>query len=179
MDEEPDEAVTLLGRSRGSRRITKTRYAACIIVFAVLVSAALCLAVGLGVGYGLSSSVSDNGDGSSGTYEHAAVATDAARCSQVGADMLRKGGSAVDAAIASLLCVGVINLHSTGIGGGGFMVLYNATNKTATAIDHRETAPGRANSSMYSPFGPNETASLYGISAFNLLSSYAHSDPVN
>lgn len=78
----------------------------------------------------------------SGSYTHAAVATDAAECSQIGVDVLKKNGSAVDAAIASLLCVGVLNLQSTGLGGGGFMVIYNATTDSSTVIDFRETAPG-------------------------------------
>ena len=77
-----------------------------------------------------------------GSYTHAAVATDAAECSQIGVDILRKGGSAVDSAIASLLCVGVMNPQSTGIGGGGFLVYYNATSNLSTVIDFRETAPG-------------------------------------
>ena len=155
--------------SAGSKRHSVERN--CLFCFilavAVLVSASVALALGLGVGYGLSESIgseesSSGSSGSSGTYEHAAVATDAPQCSVVGADILRHGGSAVDAAIASLLCVGVINFHSTGIGGGGFMVFYNATSKIATSLDYRETAPGRANSSLYAPFGPNETESLYG-----------------
>ena len=158
------EEAHLLQNSRKRSRAKKVLLCCIILVGAVLVAAVVALALGLGLGYGLSKSV-DSGSGgrsSSGTYEHAAVATDAAQCSVVGADILRSGGSAVDAAIASLLCVGVINFHSTGIGGGGFMVFYNATSKTATTFDYRETAPGRANSSMYEPFGPNETQSLFG-----------------
>ena len=65
----------------------------------------------------------------------------------------------MDAAIASLLCVGVVNLHSTGIGGGGFLVYYNATSKKATVIDHRERAPAKATSNMYDG---DEQASLNG-----------------
>ena len=150
------------------RRSRRNCLFCCFLGFAVSVTAAVGLAVGFGIGYGFkdvsanSGGSSGGGGGSSGTYEHAAVATDAAQCSVVGTDVLRNGGSAVDAAIASLLCVGVVNFHSTGIGGGGFMVYYNATSKTATTLDYRETAPGRANSSMYAPFGPNETESLYG-----------------
>ena len=120
------------------------------------------LAVGLGLSYGFINSSSSSSSSSSGTYQHAAVATDAPQCSKVGVEILRKGGSAVDAAIASLLCVGVVNLQSTGIGGGGFLVYYNATSQKATVIDHRERAPSKANSSMYSSFGSDEQASLYG-----------------
>lgn len=82
-------------------------------------------------------------------YIHGAVATDNARCSKVGSGILKKGGSAVDAAIASMLCVGVINLHSTGIGGGGFMLVYNRATKQQEMIDFRETAPGKAYADMF------------------------------
>ena len=144
------------------------------IVGAVVLTSLVVLGLGLGLGLGLrgenegenqdSDTVPGGNDSAvtgenSGTYRQAAVATDAPQCSVVGADILRSGGSAVDAAIASLLCVGVINFHSTGIGGGGFMVFYNATSKTATSLDYRETAPGRANSSMFEPPG----TSKYGI----------------
>lgn len=74
-------------------------------------------------------------------YQHAAVAADNAECSKVGRNILKKGGSAVDAAIATTLCVGVINMHSTGIGGGGFMMVYDSHKRSAEMIDFRETAP--------------------------------------
>ena len=158
-----DNEEHLLSPSSRLRRVRRRRRRLFLyLTVAVLVCAVVGLGLGLGLFYGLKDSDSSGSGSNSGTYEHAAVATDAAPCSKVGADILRRGGSAVDAAIASLICVGVINFHSTGIGGGGFMVYYNATNKTATVIDYRETAPGRANSSMYASFGPNQTASLFG-----------------
>ncbi|XP_068678858.1 glutathione hydrolase 1 proenzyme-like [Montipora capricornis] len=77
-------------------------------------------------------------------YRHAAVASDNAECSKVGRNILKKGGSAIDAAIATTLCVGVINMHSTGIGGGGFMLVYDSHKRSAEMIDFRETAPEKS-----------------------------------
>ena len=77
-------------------------------------------------------------------YRHAAVASDNAECSKVGRNILKKGGSAVDAAVATTLCVGVINMHSTGIGGGGFMMVYDSHKRSAEVIDFRETAPEKS-----------------------------------
>jgi len=64
-------------------------------------------------------------------------------------------GSAVDAAIATCLCIGVISKHSSGIGGGGFMLVYQR-NKNVNdlpdrfdALDFRESAPGRATQEMF------------------------------
>lgn len=63
------------------------------------------------------------------------------------------GGNAVDAAIAALLCVGVTNLHSTGLGGGGFMLIYSSSTKTATALDFREISPKQFNFDGYEKRG--------------------------
>ena len=87
----------------------------------------------------------------SGVYRHAAVASDATLCSEAGADILKDGGSAVDAAIATIFCLGVVNCHSTGLGGGGFMVVHQNDNPLRpTVIDFREEAPSAAYKEMYS-----------------------------
>ncbi|RKP06426.1 nucleophile aminohydrolase [Thamnocephalis sphaerospora] len=77
-----------------------------------------------------------------------AVAAENPLCSQIGVDVLVDGGSAVDAAIASVLCIGTINSFSSGIGGGGFMLVRD-TNGTGLVIDFRETAPAAATHDMF------------------------------
>lgn len=79
----------------------------------------------------------------------AAVAADEARCSQIGADVLSENGTAVDAAVATALCLGVLHPHSSGVGGGCFILIYNATTGEAEVIDARETAPASAQVDMY------------------------------
>ena len=98
-----------------------------------------------------------------GSYARAAVATDAAECSQIGVDILQNGGSAVDSAIASLLCVGVMNPQSTGIGGGGFLVYYNATSNLSTVIDFRETAPGKITEQDMENYKNIKNSTVYGM----------------
>ncbi len=56
-------------------------------------------------------------------------------------DVLEKGGNAVDAAVAAVLAVGVAQPVSSGIGGGGFAMVYVAKTRTTTVLDFRETAP--------------------------------------
>ncbi|KAF1771390.1 hypothetical protein GCK72_003216 [Caenorhabditis remanei] len=84
-----------------------------------------------------------------GKYSKAAVAADNEICSEIGRNILLKGGNAVDSAIGSLFCIGVMDTHSAGIGGGHFMTIYNATTKQCTVIDAREVAPLAATEDMY------------------------------
>jgi gamma-glutamyltranspeptidase / glutathione hydrolase len=70
-----------------------------------------------------------------------AVATVDHDASQVGMQVLREGGNATDAAIAAAAALGVTEPYSCGIGGGGFMVVYDASEGSVSTIDSRETAP--------------------------------------
>ena len=84
-----------------------------------------------------------------GSYYKAAVAADNVLCSDVGRDILVLGGNAVDAGVAAVLCTGVMDSHSCGLGGGHFTTIYNRTTKTCIAIDARERAPLAATTLMY------------------------------
>ncbi|PVU91471.1 hypothetical protein BB561_004379 [Smittium simulii] len=87
-----------------------------------------------------------------------AVATEETRCSNIGLEILKEGGSAVDAAIASGICIGLVNGFSSGIGGGGFVVI-RAADGSSELIDFREEAPALATKDMYVA---NKTLSTLG-----------------
>ena len=63
---------------------------------------------------------------------------------KAGCEVLKKGGSAVDAAVAVQMVLGLVEPQSSGIGGGAFMLTYDAKTKAVTAYDGRETAPAAA-----------------------------------
>ena len=79
---------------------------------------------------------------------HAMVASQHELASQIGIDVLKKGGNAVDAAIAVGLALAVVYPEAGNIGGGGFM-LYRRKDGQAFAIDYREMAPGRASRDLF------------------------------
>ncbi len=64
--------------------------------------------------------------------------------SKAGCDILKQGGSAVDAAVAVQMVLGLVEPQSSGLGGGAFMLHYNAATKTVRSYDGRETAPAAA-----------------------------------
>ena len=63
--------------------------------------------------------------------------------------MLERGGNAVDAAITALICDGVVNPHSMGVGGGFVLTLYNHSTGLAETLVARERAPAAATTDMY------------------------------
>ncbi|HEY1637089.1 MAG TPA: gamma-glutamyltransferase [Rhizomicrobium sp.] len=68
---------------------------------------------------------------------------------RAGLEMLRKGGSAVDAAIAAQMVLTLVEPESSGIGGGAFLLLYDAKHNKVTSFDGRETAPASATPGMF------------------------------
>ncbi|KAH7879098.1 gamma-glutamyltranspeptidase [Lentinula edodes] len=86
--------------------------------------------------------------------QNGVVATENKRCSDMGVIALRKGGSAVDAAITATLCIGVVNSFSSGIGGGGFMTIREPPARRGDkskvfTIDFRGMAPAATTPTMF------------------------------
>jgi gamma-glutamyltranspeptidase/glutathione hydrolase len=69
--------------------------------------------------------------------------------SEAGAQVLRRGGNAIDAAIAVQAVLGLTEPQSSGIGGGGFLLYYDAERKELTSFDARETAPAAADPRLF------------------------------
>ncbi|HEY9841404.1 MAG TPA: gamma-glutamyltransferase [Candidatus Obscuribacterales bacterium] len=86
-------------------------------------------------------------------YTQGIVASDQPLASAAGLEVLQHGGNAFDAAIATSLALAVLRPQSTGIGGGGFMVLRTAKGETRV-LDYREVAPAAASRDMY--LGPDK-----------------------
>lgn len=81
-------------------------------------------------------------------FKNAAVVTAHPEASQVGIEILRKGGTAVDAAVAVQFALAVVYPNAGNIGGGGFL-LYRDSKGNTDALDYREKAPGNARRDMY------------------------------
>ncbi len=81
--------------------------------------------------------------------KHHMVAAANPYAAQAGLDMLRAGGSAVDAAIATQMVLGLVEPESSGLGGGAFLVLYDPKTNKVTSFDGRETAPASATPDMF------------------------------
>lgn len=86
---------------------------------------------------------------SESVYERYAVAADHPLGSQAGAEILAAGGNAADAAVATMLTLGVVSPASSGLGGGGFALYYRAEDRSLHYLDFREKAPAAATSTMF------------------------------
>ena len=85
--------------------------------------------------------------------EHGLVVAQEKIAARIGADVLRQGGNAVDAAVATGFAMAVTYPRAGNIGGGGFMVIHLAHSNEDVAIDYRETAPAAATRDMF--LGPD------------------------
>jgi gamma-glutamyltranspeptidase/glutathione hydrolase len=85
-----------------------------------------------------------------GSWNHGAMVSAANPYAvEAAIEILEKGGSAVDAAIAAHAVLGLVEPQSSGLGGGGFLLHYNYDDNNLTFIDGRETAPGSATFDMF------------------------------
>nr|WP_294867806.1 gamma-glutamyltransferase [uncultured Pseudogulbenkiania sp.] len=80
---------------------------------------------------------------------HGMVAAEQELASRIGLDVLKRGGNAVDAAVAVGFALAVVLPNAGNLGGGGFMVLHDAKSGQDVALDFREIAPAKASRDMY------------------------------
>lgn len=81
--------------------------------------------------------------------KHGMVASQEALASEIGLQVLKDGGNAVDAAVAVGFALAVTLPRAGNLGGGGFMLIYDADSKETIALDYREKAPLKASRDMY------------------------------
>jgi gamma-glutamyltranspeptidase / glutathione hydrolase len=93
-----------------------------------------------------------------------AAATVDAQGTGAAIEALRKGGNAVDAAIAAATVLGVVEPYSCGLGGGGFLTVYSARDGKVHTIDARETAPARMKANAFGGLTPFENQRVSGMS---------------
>ncbi len=128
----------------------------------------LCVCLSLSLGW-LSLAQSQSGAQPVARGTGGAVASVDAAATQVGIDVLRAGGNAVDAAVATAAALGVTEPFSAGVGGGGFMLIYQPDQQSVISLDAREEAPAAVTPDLFRdpdsdlgeplPFFPNRISS--------------------
>ncbi|MBK5258177.1 MAG: gamma-glutamyltransferase [Thermoanaerobaculia bacterium] len=104
--------------------------------------------------------------GSTVIAKKAALSTASPAATSVGLHVLRNGGNAMDAAVAVSFALAVVHPQAGNLGGGGFLVYYDAESKSVWTLDFRETAPRAATATMYvQPDGTPSTKSRTGARA--------------
>ena len=101
--------------------------------------------------------------GSVAVAQHAALATASPYATRVGLDVMKRGGNAIDAAVAAAFALAVAYPESGNLGGGGFLVYYEASTQSVWTLDFREVAPGAATRDMFSGKSPHEGAISAGV----------------
>lgn len=118
-----------------------------------------CLLLLFTLGWACVSALAEAGtpaQGEAQVSERGAVATVNALATQAGMAVLAKGGNAVDAAVAAVLALGVVDGHNSGVGGGAFVLIRTSDGKLI-ALDGRETAPAKATRDMFIRNGVADT----------------------
>ena len=115
----------------------------------LIVSVALLAVCGIGSGVVLADAVADPHAPLDVVARHGMVAAAHPLAAQAGVDVMKAGGNAIDAAIATALTLNVVEPNASGLGGGGFMVIRFAKTGDVAVIDYREKAPASATRDMY------------------------------
>lgn len=98
--------------------------------------------------------------GSTITATKAALSTASPLSTSVGLSVLKRGGNAIDAAVAAAFVLAVVHPQAGNLGGGGFLVYYDAASKGVWTLDFREVAPGAAKRDMYAGGSGSRTGPL-------------------
>ncbi|XP_023171971.2 glutathione hydrolase 1 proenzyme isoform X2 [Drosophila hydei] len=97
-------------------------------------------------------------------FKSAGIATDNDACSRIASETLKLGGSVVDAALAALLCNGLIGMQSMGLGGGMIMNIYMHNERRAYTILSREMAPRSLHADNFTVFASEQQLKQSGLS---------------
>ncbi|XP_066589447.1 scoloptoxin SSD14-like isoform X2 [Prorops nasuta] len=90
-------------------------------------------------------------------FQNEAICVDGTVCAEIGRSMFYRNGSVVDAAIATMICNGIVNMQSMGVGGGFLMTIYKRDTREAYVLNARDRAPHDLNSSIFENNDPRDS----------------------